>query len=48
LCCGDGYFMAPLAELGNGEVYAIDIDPEMLAQARSEVIRPGASRTVNQ
>ncbi|HDO52899.1 MAG TPA: class I SAM-dependent methyltransferase [Rhizobiales bacterium] len=43
LCCGDGYFTAPLAKLVNGNVYALDIDPEMLDQARSEVARQGAS-----
>lgn len=43
LCCGDGHFTAPLAELVNGKVYALDIDPEMLNQARSEVTRWGAS-----
>ena len=43
LCCGDGYFTAPLAELVNGKVYALDIDPGMLNQARSEVARRGAS-----
>ena len=43
LCCGDGHFTAPLAELVNGKVYALDIDPEMLNQARSEVTRRGAS-----
>jgi len=43
LCCGDGYFTAPLAELVNGNVYALDIDPEMLNQARSEVEWRGAS-----
>ena len=43
LCCGDGYFTAPLAELVNGKVYALDIDPEMLVQAYSEVTRLGAS-----
>lgn len=45
LCCGDGYFTAPVAELVNGNVYALDIDPEMLSQARSEVARRGASAT---
>ncbi|MBZ0217450.1 MAG: class I SAM-dependent methyltransferase [Fimbriimonadaceae bacterium] len=43
LCCGDGYFTAPLAKLVNGKVYALDIDPEMLNQARSEVARLGVS-----
>jgi ubiquinone/menaquinone biosynthesis C-methylase UbiE len=43
LCCGDGHFTAALAELVNGKVYALDIDPEMLNQARSEVTRRGTS-----
>ena len=43
LCCGDGHFTAPLAELANGKVYALDIDLEMLNQARSVVTRRGAS-----
>ena len=45
ICCGDGHFTAPLAELVNGKVYALDIDPGMLNQARSEVARRGASVT---
>ncbi len=43
LCCGDGYFTAPLAKLVNGKVYALDIDTEILEQARSEVTRQGIS-----
>lgn len=43
LCCGDGYFTAPLAEQVNGKVYALDIDPGMLDRARSEVARRWAS-----
>ncbi len=43
LCCGDGYFTAPLAELVNGRVYAVRIDPEMLNQARAEVARRKAT-----
>ncbi len=43
LCCGDGYFTAPLARLVQGRVYAVDLDPAMLAQARSEVARAGTS-----
>ena len=43
LCCGDGYFTAPLARLVQGRVYALDIDPDMLGQARAEVERAGAS-----
>jgi SAM-dependent methyltransferase len=41
LCCGDGIFTAPLAELTRGRVLALDIDPEMLDQARREVTRRG-------
>ena len=29
LCCGNGYFTAPLARLVAGQVYALDIDPTM-------------------
>ena len=43
LCCGDGYFTAPLADLVNGRIYALDIDPEMLVKAYSEVTRKGAT-----
>lgn len=39
LCCGDGYFTAPLAKLVEGNVYALDLDPEMISQARAEVAR---------
>jgi len=39
LCCGNGYFTAPLAKLVNGKVYALDIDPEMLDRARRAVAR---------
>ena len=43
LCCGDGWFTAPLAKLTDGKVYALDLDPEMLALAKEEVARTGAS-----
>jgi ubiquinone/menaquinone biosynthesis C-methylase UbiE len=43
LCCGDGYFTAPLAKIVGGKVYALDIDPKMLEQARAEVARRGAT-----
>lgn len=43
LCCGDGYFTAPLAKIVGGRVYALDIDPEMIAQARDEAERQGVS-----
>lgn len=43
LCCGDGYFTAPLARLVSGQVYALDFDPVMIEQAKEEVLRQGAS-----
>lgn len=43
LCCGDGYFTAPLARLVEGRVYALDLDPFLLDQAKAEVHRQGAS-----
>lgn len=43
LCCGDGYFTAPLATLVEGKVVALDIDPDMLERARIEVARSGTS-----
>lgn len=43
LCCGDGWFTAPLARLTDGKVYALDLDPEMLAAARAEVETAGAT-----
>lgn len=42
LCCGDGWFTAPLADLVDGRCYALDLDPEMLAKAAGEVARAGA------
>lgn len=43
LCCGDGYFTAPLAELVAGKVYALDLDEAMIEMAKAEVARQGAS-----
>ena len=43
LCCGDGYFTAPLARIVEGEVYGVDIDPAMLEQTRAEVERAGTT-----
>ncbi|MBC8159311.1 MAG: class I SAM-dependent methyltransferase [Alphaproteobacteria bacterium] len=39
LCCGDGYFTAPMIRLigDAGHVYAVDLDPEMLTQAKAAV-----------
>jgi SAM-dependent methyltransferase len=43
LCCGDGYFTAPLARLVTGKVIALDIDCGMLVAAKAEVARIGAT-----
>ena len=43
LCCGDGYFTAPLARIVAGQVYGVDIDPNMLLQTRAELARAGTS-----
>lgn len=42
LCCGDGYFTAPLSRLTNGSVYAVDLDPAMLTLTQQELQRIGA------
>ncbi len=42
LCCGDGHFTAPLSALLGGRVYGIDLDPELLTQARVTVEEAGA------
>ena len=42
LCCGDGWFTAPLARLTGGRCYGLDLDPEMLAKARDEAARAGS------
>jgi SAM-dependent methyltransferase len=43
LCCGDGYFTAPLAHIVNGRLYGVDIDPIMLERTRAELDRAGAT-----
>jgi SAM-dependent methyltransferase len=43
LCCGDGYFTAPLSRLVQpAEVIAVDLSPDMLLKAREEVAAKGA------
>ncbi|TLF52157.1 methyltransferase domain-containing protein [Halomonas urmiana] len=43
LCCGDGYFTAPLAAFVKGKLYAVDLDRAMLEKAQAEVEHVGAS-----
>lgn len=43
LCCGDGYFTAPLAALTGGKVHALDLDPAMIARAQVAVAQQGTS-----
>ncbi|MBX5453313.1 MAG: methyltransferase domain-containing protein [Acidobacteriia bacterium] len=42
LCCGDGLFTAPMAQIAR-RVLAIDIDPQMLDLARARVAAAGAT-----
>jgi ubiquinone/menaquinone biosynthesis C-methylase UbiE len=42
LCCGDGYFTAPLCTLVEGHVYGIDLDPTMLELTKREIALAGA------
>lgn len=43
LCCGDGYFTAPLAGMTGGRIAALDLHPEMIKLAKAEVERQGAT-----
>lgn len=43
LCCGDGYFTAPMAKLVEGKVYALDLDESMIEMARAETARQRVS-----
>lgn len=42
LCCGDGLFTAPMSALLGGRVYAVDLDPKILALAKLAVKGAGA------
>jgi len=42
LCCGDGYFTTPLAKIVRGNLFGVDLDPEMLARTRDAVAQHGA------
>ena len=42
LCCGDGWFTAPLALIAR-HVHAIDIDERMLEQTKKQVVAIGAA-----
>ncbi len=42
LCCGDGLFTLPLAQIA-GRVIAIDLDPALLDQARARLAASGAA-----
>lgn len=45
LCCGDGFFTAPLSRIlgDDGAIVGIDLDPSMLARCRAEVEAHGLS-----
>lgn len=43
LCCGDGYFTAPLARIVGGRVYALDFDSDLIARARGEAEYQGVT-----
>ena len=47
LCCGDGYFTAPLSRLAvSGKVYAVELDPEILQQATEYLARWGGGNCI--
>ena len=43
LCCGEGFFTAPLARLVGGKLYALDHDPGRIERTRGELERAGTS-----
>lgn len=44
LCCGNGYFTIPLAQLvGSGKVYGIDLDETLLEEARQAAAHDNVS-----
>ena len=47
LCCGDGYFTAPLAQLVHpAEVIAVDLSADMLRMAKEEVAVKGVDNVI--
>ena len=47
LCCGDGYFTVPLCHLtAPEEVYAVELDPEILKQAKRYIANEGAANCI--
>lgn len=47
LCCGDRYFTAALCRLGApGKVYAVELDPEILNQAKQCIMGQGARNCI--
>ncbi|SDL94051.1 Methyltransferase domain-containing protein [Halogranum gelatinilyticum] len=45
LACGDGFFTVPLAELVDGPVYGVDLDPDYLARLRDYAAESDADVT---
>lgn len=43
LCCGDGLFTIPMAQLTSAEVTAVDLDPRMLAAAQQAATAAGVT-----
>lgn len=43
LCCGDGYFTVPLARMLHGQVYALDINPDLIEKAKAQAARQRTS-----
>jgi SAM-dependent methyltransferase len=46
--CGYGHFTVPAARLVSGSVYALDIDPKMVAATKSRASSAGCSNVITQ